>query len=52
MALADKGWRKAITDDPALALGLNTHEGQVTNEGVASAFGMTAVAPLDAAKQK
>jgi alanine dehydrogenase len=46
VAVADKGWRKAITDDPALALGLNTHEGQVTNEGVAAAFGMKAVAPL------
>ena len=42
LALADKGWRTAITDDPALALGLNAHDGQVTNEGVAGAFGMTA----------
>jgi len=52
LALADKGWRRAITDDPALALGLNTHEGVVTNEGVAGAFGMTAVAPLAAAATK
>ncbi len=52
VALADKGWRKAITDDPALALGLNTHAGHVTNEGVAAAFGMKAVAPIDAAKLK
>jgi alanine dehydrogenase len=52
VALADKGWRTAITDDPSLALGLNTHAGQVTNEGVAAAFGMKAHAPIDAAKQK
>jgi alanine dehydrogenase len=50
LALADKGWQKAIADDPALALGLNVHAGQVTNPGVADAFGMGFVAPLDAAK--
>jgi len=50
LALADKGWRQAIADDPALALGLNIHDGQVTNEGVAAAFGMKAVAPLAAAQ--
>ncbi|CAN5342452.1 alanine dehydrogenase [soil metagenome] len=49
VALAEKGWQKAITDDPALALGLNAHDGQVTNHGVAESFGMKLVAPLDAA---
>jgi alanine dehydrogenase len=38
--LANHGWRQALTDSPALALGLNTHAGQVTYQGVADAFGM------------
>lgn len=38
VALADKGWEQAIADDPALALGLNTHDGKVYNRGVAEAF--------------
>jgi alanine dehydrogenase len=37
--LADKGWRAALKADAALALGLNTHEGQLTNEPVAAAHG-------------
>jgi alanine dehydrogenase len=43
VALADKGWRAALRDDPSLALGLNTHEGQLTNGPVAEAHGYTAV---------
>jgi alanine dehydrogenase len=42
--LADKGWRQALRDDQPLALGLNTHEGQLTNGPVAEAHGYTAVA--------
>ena len=38
VALADKGWRQALTDDAALALGLNVHEGSLTYEAVAEAF--------------
>ena len=37
--LADQGWRQALKADPALALGLNTHEGTVTNAPVAAAHG-------------
>jgi alanine dehydrogenase len=37
--LADLGWRDALRADPALALGLNTWEGQVTNTPVAEAHG-------------
>jgi alanine dehydrogenase len=37
--LADQGWRAALAADPALALGLNTHEGQLTNAPVAAAHG-------------
>jgi alanine dehydrogenase len=46
LELANRGWRDALRADPALALGLNTHEGQLTNGPVAEAHGYTAV-PLD-----
>ena len=41
--LADKGWRTALKTDPVLALGLNTHEGQLTNAPVAAAHGYESV---------
>jgi alanine dehydrogenase len=41
--LADKGWRPALRADAALALGLNTHEGQLTNAPVAAAHGYESV---------
>ena len=41
--LAGKGWRDALAADPALALGLNTHEGQLTNAPVAAAHGYESV---------
>jgi alanine dehydrogenase len=44
VALADKGWVQACRDDHALALGLNTHAGRVTNAPVGEAVGMDAVA--------
>jgi len=40
IALADKGWRKACQDDPALAKGLNIVEGKVTFKAVADVFGL------------
>jgi alanine dehydrogenase len=42
LALADKGWRAALTADPALARGLNVAAGAVVNEAVAEAHGMPA----------
>jgi len=39
VALANKGWKQALKDDAALALGLNTHAGKVTHPAVAEAFG-------------
>ena len=39
VALANKGWKQALRDDAALALGLNTHAGKVTYPAVAEAFG-------------
>jgi alanine dehydrogenase len=38
--LANQGWRQALRADPALALGLNTYDGQVTYGPVADAHGM------------
>ena len=40
LELANKGWREALREDPALAKGLNTHAGQVTYGPVAEAHGM------------
>jgi alanine dehydrogenase len=39
-ALADSGWRQAITRDAGLARGLNVHAGQLTHEAVAGALGI------------
>jgi alanine dehydrogenase len=43
VALADKGWVQACRDDHSLALGLNTHDGRVTNAPVGEATGIHAV---------
>jgi alanine dehydrogenase len=43
VAVADKGWQRACRDDHSLALGLNTHAGQLTNAPVGDAVGITAV---------
>jgi len=37
--LANRGWRDALRADHALALGLNTHAGELTNAPVAQAHG-------------
>jgi alanine dehydrogenase len=41
--LADHGWQAALAADPALALGLSTHEGQLTSAPVAAAHGYESV---------
>jgi alanine dehydrogenase len=40
LALADKGWRKALHDDPHLKAGLNIAAGKVTYKAVAKALGL------------
>lgn len=40
VALADKGWKQACKDDPALYKGLNVVEGKVTFKGVADAWNL------------
>src|ERR1051326_3559178 len=39
--MANRGWRDALRADKALALGLNTHAGQLTCEPVAEAHGLS-----------
>ena len=43
VALADKGWADACRADRSLALGLNTHDGKLTNAPVGQATGIDAV---------
>jgi alanine dehydrogenase len=45
LKLADKGWQGACLADPALALGLSTHEGNLLNEHVAHDLGLTYTDP-------
>jgi len=40
LSLANNGWREALQADPALALGLNTYDGTITNGPVAEAHGL------------
>jgi alanine dehydrogenase len=47
LALADKGWRKALADDPHLRAGLNI-AGRVTHPAVAAALGLP-LSPAEAA---
>jgi alanine dehydrogenase len=42
IALANKGWRDALAQDPALLKGLNVHEGRVFYTAVADAHGLDA----------
>lgn len=39
VALADKGWRAALSDDPHLRNGLNVAHGDITHQAVAEALG-------------
>ncbi|HDR9506204.1 alanine dehydrogenase [Burkholderia cepacia] len=40
LALADKGWKQAMADDPHLRAGLNVCNGHITYEAVALALGL------------
>ncbi|HXE28673.1 MAG TPA: alanine dehydrogenase [Stellaceae bacterium] len=50
LALANKGWRKALTEDPHLRAGLNIAAGKVTHPAVAGALGLPLTAVEDALK--
>lgn len=43
LALADKGWKRALSDDPHLLNGLNVHDGKLTCAPVAEAQGIAYV---------
>jgi alanine dehydrogenase len=43
LAIADKGFDEAITDDEDLRRGVNIHEGHVTHQAVADTFGFECV---------
>jgi alanine dehydrogenase len=49
VALANKGWAQACRDDRSLALGLNTHAGQITYPAVGEAFPDLPAISLEAA---
>lgn len=40
LALADKGWQRAMSEDPALRAGLNVNHGKITCGAVADTFNM------------
>ena len=40
LQLADKGWEKAVAENPALKAGLSTHKGQIYSAPVAEARGL------------
>jgi alanine dehydrogenase len=40
LALADKGWRRALAEDAHLRAGLNVHDGRITYRAVAEALGL------------
>jgi alanine dehydrogenase len=44
VALANKGWQQACTDDASLALGINTRGGELVNAAVGEATGLDTVA--------
>ena len=47
-ALAQHGWREALSRDPHLALGLNVHAGHINHEAVAHDLGYVYMSPEDA----
>ncbi len=43
LELANKGWKRACSENPHLANGLNVHDGKVTYQAVADALGLPCV---------
>jgi len=50
LELANKGWKRACSENPHLANGLNVHDGKVTYQAVADALGLPCVS-LDSVLQ-
>ena len=47
LALADKGWRQAMADDPHLLAGLSVVRGEVVHPVVAGALGYPVLRPQE-----
>ncbi len=47
VALATKGWRQALRDDPHLMAGLNVHAGKIASAPVAAALGLPYADPAE-----
>jgi alanine dehydrogenase len=47
LKIADKGWRGALDTDPALALGLSTHDGALYSAEVGAALGYESASAAD-----
>jgi alanine dehydrogenase len=45
LAIANKGWRQALRDEPHLRNGLNVHDGQIAHPVVAEALGRELLTP-------
>ncbi|WP_347310728.1 alanine dehydrogenase [Defluviimonas sp. SAOS-178_SWC] len=50
LALANKGWKQACSDNPHLLNGLNIHAGKLTYEAVGAALGLPSIPAADALK--
>jgi alanine dehydrogenase len=51
LAIATKGWRRALIEDAHLQNGLNVHAGDLTNHEVAEAQGLSSITPAEAVKR-
>jgi alanine dehydrogenase len=45
LAIANKGWRQALRDEPHLRNGLNVHDGKITHSVIADALGHELLTP-------
>ena len=48
LALADKGWHRACSEDPHLLAGLNVHAGRLTYPAVGAALGLPSITGAEA----
>lgn len=51
LAIAGKGWRRALIEDVHLQNGLNVDNGQLTNHEVGDAQGLSSISPAEAVKR-
>ena len=48
LALASKGWQRALAEDRNLMAGLNIHQGRITHRAVAESLGAAFLLPEQA----